>query len=527
MYNNGGKRTAKKGSSAKAGPSAQLSSSTRARADPTRTVGTANAVAAGIDLSRVAIMADRELDWIRQLAYGEAAAAEVERSRGADLAARKALSDARIAHWPDTTDARQNAFLQSRADEAEEAERRRVVLDELYAQQMAEERLARLAALELQRLRDDPRGRNAKSVLMLNEAIRAREQQIAFAASVQSTEAAENEAERNRMLMDLWGYTAEELQKKITARERNMAQKNHNLEAILFQIQERQQTRHDAKADGELVRQEAAEEARENTAEAAERRARDIAIGQDNAAVARHQRSEYAKLQGRIADTANDAAEAAAQERKVAHIARGVADRQQAKLDRFEEHKRAGIDLHAAQQSRHGPTRRTQDRFENTGVSFLSQMASGDTERTKRGKDSRRLLGESERAAAAAEADEAAAGSGRCYKRAEASASGFTSMDEERAYLAEMRLAPEAMRAEAAAKAAARREAALRIEAIQKLQSAEKREQSRRAVEAERESARRQQQQQAQGDAKYTAFIEAQLPADMDSYLRAKALQLE
>lgn len=525
MYNSSGKRGAGKAST---GSSAQLGTSTRARPDPKRVLGTANAVAAGLDLTRVGIMSDRELDWIRTLAFGAASADAQEQARAAEAARRKALSQARTANWTDTTEARQQAFLRAREEDKEAAERRKVALDELYAQQKEEERLAKIAAMELQRLREDPRGRNAKSALMLHEAIKAREEQLAFQASVKSAQAIANEQERNAMLMEQWGHTAEELQKRLAARELNMAEKNYNLEMVLYQIQERKQQRAEEKQEGERARAEAEEEARENAAEEAERKQRGEENNLYNKASAKPKLSKSGKLQERLQENAQDEANRLRQEAHMAEMKQAALERQQRKQEAFEQRKAVGLRQYEQDKATDSPKRRTQDRFEGKGESFLNRMAAGDVARTQHAKEARRQQVEEEKAATAAAVAAAAGGTpAKRYNKAEATASGFTSPAEEQAYLAEMRTLPETIRTEQAAEAAARKAEARRVEEIQKMQAEEKRERTRREVEAERANARQQRAYQAEEDARYRAFIASQIPDDMNPTLKAKAMKLE
>lgn len=519
----GGGAGGKRSSAAQAGAvssSAQLGASTRARTDPKRTLGTANAVAAGVDLSRVGIMSDRELGWIRSLAYGSAVADAQEQQRAAEMARRKAASDTHRARWQDTTEARNEAFLRARQEEKDDAERRKVALDELYAEQKEEARLAKIAALELQRLKDDPRGRNAKSAVLLNEVIKARDEQMAFLESVKDAQSIENEQDRNAMLMDLWGYNAEELRKRLAARERNMAEKQFNLEMVLFQIQERKQQRADDKLDGLHAKAEAEDEARENALEEAERKQREREAGLYNEACAGPKLKKVDKLQQRLKENAEDMANQQRQEESLAKLKQSALEMRLKKQAQFEERKRIGLQLYEAEKATDSPKRRTQDRFEGKPDSMFNKMAEEDAIRFKATKEARRKQVEEEMAADAVEAASR-------RNKAEATASGFTSFAEEQAYLAEMRALPEIVRAEQAQEEAARMAEAKRVEEIQKMQAAERRERKRREVETERDNARRQRDYQVEEDRKYREFLETQLPKDMNPILRAKAMQLE
>jgi hypothetical protein len=517
-----------------------LAVSTRARQDPRRRIGNGNAVAGGLDLTRVGVLSDRELAFFQRLAYAGSRSAEQQRqdARRQEEERRRELSKARTANWPDTIEARHDRFLQAQQDAKDAAEERQRVLDELYAEQLKEERQAMIAQQELAQLKDDPRGRNARSMKLLHETLKGREEQVAYKQHRKQEEEAAVADTQRELQLQAWGDRTEALQKKLEVRQRNMEEKNANLEMVLYQIDQRRRERAAEKQERVRVEQEAAEEQAEQEAEDAERRAREMANGAYNKARSRAALTKSQRLQERLADCAQDEAAMRAEEAKRDGLKKWVTDRQQQKQDAFEKRKEAGLQQYLDQAAPERlPTYRTQDVFERKGQSFLQRMHDGDEQRREQERQYRRTLQQQRReheegddGSANANGTTTGASASNTQQRrhgAATTAGGFLNAEEERAYVEEMRRYPEQIKAQEAKDAAARRAEATRIAEIQKLQAAEKRENARRAVEARREEARQQQERRVQEDERYGEYIDSIVPPDMNPTLYRKAKQLQ
>ncbi|KAK7195206.1 hypothetical protein NESM_000445600 [Novymonas esmeraldas] len=513
---------------------------TRARRDPLRRIGNGNAVASGLDMTRVGILSDRELAFFHRLAYAGSQAAEQQEhdARKQEEDRRRGLSKARTATWTDTIEARHDRFVQAQQDAKDAAEARQKVLDELYAEKLREEHQAILARQEMEELKEDPRGRNMRSMQLLHETLKAREEQLVYKDMLKKEEAAQNADAQRELQLRLWGDQAEKLQKALAVRQRNVEEKNANLETVLYQLEQRRQGRAEERADGVRVAGEAAEERAEQAEEDAQRRRRELENGAYNIAHSRTALTKSQKLQARVAETAKDEVVLHAEEAKVDAIKRWVTEHQEKKQAALEQRKAAGLQQYLDEATRENlPTYRTQDVFEQKGYSMLQRLSDGDAERRERQHDVRlemelhRRAVEEERAAeergeALASSSSGGGGGGAPRHRAATTAAGFLNKAEEKAYAEEMRGYPAQVRAQEAAEAAARRAEAVRVAHIQELQAAEKRENARRAVEARRDEARQQQAQQKADDARYRTYIDSVVPADMHPVLYRKATQL-
>ncbi|CAJ1041089.1 hypothetical protein NXY56_001587 [Leishmania guyanensis] len=512
---------------------------TRARKDPLRRIGNGNAVAGGLDMTRVGILSDRELAFFHRLAYAGSQAAEQQQrdARKQEEDRRRELSKARAAGWPNTIEARHDRFLQAQQDAKDATEARQRVLDELYAEQLKEEHKAIIARQELEALKEDPRGRHLRSMKMLHEALKGREEQVAYKQMLKREEEEQDANFQRECQLQLWGDQAEKLHKKLETRQRNMEEKNANLEIVLYQINQRREERAAQLQDRKRVDQEAAEERAEQLEEEAQRRARDLENGAYNEAHRRAALTKSQKLRTRVTENAKDEAALRAEEEKVDSLKRWVLEHQQKKQAAFEERKKAGLQRYLDEaRPENLPIYRTQDVFEQKGQSFLQRLYDSDANQKEK-QHIHRLEMEKERLeleeqkAAEARGDVGSGDgiNGESLRRhgAATTAAGFLNKAEEKAYMEEMRRYPEQLKAKEAEEAAARRAEALRIERIQKLQAAEKRENVHRAVEARRFEFQQQQAQQEADDARYRAYIDSVVPADMDPFLYRKATQLQ
>lgn len=482
---------------------------TRARRDPHRRTGNANAVAAGIDLTQVGVVGERELNWIRRLA--NETEGEIDAYLKREEERRKALSAARTANWADTKEAKHGEFIRSQAAAIEEAERRREELDALFAEQEREAHRARVAQLELKQLKEDPRGRNVHHMVMLHEAIKGREEQIAFEKSKVRDQLAEEQRELEEKMLKAWGEEAEERRKAIEVRQKNVEEKTTNLEAVMYQLEMRKKERAEEKARRAVVDQEALEERLENEEEERVRKQRDYENGMWNKEHARKAVTKHQRLDERIAQFAEDEKNRIREEAFLDNLRKSVEEKRRKKQEEFEKRKQEGLQAYLAEAGGPSPTYRTQEAFVKRGVNFVNMLAEANDQRMEKTKEDLKKSKEFE-------PDH--------HRKAEASASGFKDMEEEEAYLEEMRLLPEKVRAEEAQRAAQQKMEADRVARIQRMQAAEKKKHDRLQTENERENARRTRQQMEEDDKKYLEYLKGQIPKDMDPYLRERALRM-
>lgn len=494
--------------------SSQLGVSTRVRKDGKRKVGNANALAKGLDLTRVGIISDRELDWIIRLALEDDAANAVGDARRAEEERRKAASAARAAGWSDTIGNRHDRFLQSRQQQLEESEARKVALDALYAQQEEEERELVRSRAEAERMREDPRARNVKSMTMLNDAIKAREEQILYNKMKQQQDATDHEQEQLEIQRANWGHEVEEQRKRLEQRMRNVDEKNSNLEIVQFQIEQRRRELAALKDDRAYWAQEAADEEEENRIEKETVRAKERENGLYNKEHSRRAVTKHERLDERIAQHAVDDAEMRRQEEHLDQIKRDTAARMKKKQDEFDGRKQIGLEKYAAEVTPEAhPVYRTQERIAaQEDKNFLSKLYEADAERVQRTRETRLKQGDPDPSTLTH------------HRRAQATASGYVDKEEERRHLDEMRTYPQKLREEREAEALRKREEALQLEEELKQQAAERREQKRLEVEAAREALRREQEQEEQESAKFRDYIQSQLPEDIHPAIRKKAM---
>ncbi|ORC86080.1 uncharacterized protein TM35_000301200 [Trypanosoma theileri] len=494
---------------------------TRARVDPKRKVGLANAVAQGRLLYRVGILAESELYAIRHLANAIDDEDAHNAYRQQEDERRREASKARTNLWPDTLQAKQEAAIRRRQAEKEEEERRKNMLLELGAQQEEEERRQKQAQLALKLLKEDPRGRNVRSLVMLNEAIKDRENQIAFKNELKRKE--EEEARLEKELMDQGKdeYLAKEEQEKFDRRSRNVAEKNEHLQQMLFQIQERKKMRAEKKEGGEEARRAAEEEKQENLEALLENRELMARIHEYNRSIAKPPLSKHDRLLQRIQREEGDEAARALQEEKLESMKREVMEKMRRKQELSEKRREQGFLAFAAENERMQHKARTQEVFERRGVSMLERLAASEDRQRERQKEQRRQQVE-----ALKHPEEAEANDNGLTRRAAASQWGFIHDSEAEAYRQEMQAHPARVAAEREAEARERRAEAERLQRIHRLQAEERRENDRRTRADDMESRERQRQAMEEDDANYRAYIVSQLPDNMVPYLQTKAMQL-
>ncbi|KAF5217775.1 hypothetical protein TcYC6_0102580 [Trypanosoma cruzi] len=493
---------------------------TRARVDRRRKVGLANAVAQGRPLYRVGIISESEIADIRRLANADEGAFDAYRRE--EDARRREASKARTDLWPDTMQAKQEAFLRRRKDDKAEEERRANIILELDAQQQEEERRQRQAQLALKYLKEDPRGRNVRSLLMLDEAIKDREAQIAFKKEVKRQEA-ENEKEKQELLQREQGEKRlTEEQEKLARRSRNVEEKKSHLQQMLFQIAERKRMKAEKKEMLTEVNRGAEEEKQENQEELMMQKEKMVAVHAYNRSIAKPPLSKHDRLRRRIQQEEGDDAARELQEKKIEAMKRVPMERLKKKQELFENRKEQSWRMFEEENKAMRHKERTQDVFEQRGTSIIDSMAAGEERRKQEALEERRRRQEEFLRVTNGEVEEPPEG----VRRAATHRAGFMDDEEARQYQKEMRAHPARVLAEQQAEAAKRREEAELLQHIQRLQAAEKKENERREAEELVEARRRQREAMETDDEHYRTYVKSQLPSDMDPYLYAKAMKL-
>lgn len=482
---------------------------TRARQNPHRKVGNANAVSAGIDLTRVGILGESELLWIRCLANEREGAVDEYLRRKEE--ARKAASEAHKKLWSDTKEAKHDEFLRSQVAAEAEAERRREELDAFYFQQEEEERRLRMKQLELQHLKEDPRGRNVKHAMMLHDALKGRDEQIEFQRQKEDRRLEEEKRYLEEKQLKAWGEEAEERQRALLRRHKNMEEKAANLEAVIYQMHRRKEEVLEEQDRRAEVEREALEEKLENEEEARIRREKECENGLWNKEHARKAVTKHQRLDERIATFAVDEARRIKEEKYLDDLKKLVEEKRRKKQELIESRKQQGLEAYLREKILPSATFRTQDVFEKNGTNFVNAIADADDVRVRETKE---RLQQAKHVAP------------DTHRKAAVSANGFSTFEEEQEYLEEMRKLPEKVRAEEAAQAAQKRNEADRIAYIQKLQAEEKRKHDRMQVELERENARQRQRFMEEDDKRFMKYLKSQIPDDMPPILRAKALKM-
>lgn len=493
---------------------------TRARADRKRKVGLANVVARCRLLPRVGTMSDGELLAIRRLANADKNV--YERYRRDEDARRREASKARTALWPDTVHAKQEAFLLQRQKKKEEAEERENLLLELDAKQQEEERRQRQAQLALMQLKEDPRGRNVRSLMLLHEAMKDREMQLAFNKELRAKEEEEERVRREVMDREFNEYSLKLGKEKLDRCSRNVAEKNSHLQQMLFQIQERKQQRAEQKESLEEVKHAAEEEAEDNAEELREQRRKMAAVHAHNRSVAKPPLTKRDRLLQRIERDKDVDELLALHEEKLNAMKRVPLERWQKKQAWFERCKEESRKLFEEENEKMRHKERTQDVFELRGTNMIDAMAAMEDRRKEEALEKRHRSREEFLRVAEGFVEELPEG----VRRAEAHRAGFTNDEEAREYQIAMRAHPATVRAEQQAEAARRREEAERVRRIQRLQAAEKRENERREAEEMVEAQRRQLEAMEEDNERYRVYVKSQVPTDMDPYLYDKAMKL-
>ncbi|CCW66783.1 unnamed protein product [Phytomonas sp. Hart1] len=505
---------------------------TRARVDPQRRVGLANAVASGLDLSLVGVIGEGELTAIRRLADEEVMKEKMEIERAAREATRRAASSAKRAGWPDTLEARRANFLKEQERKADEAAERKRVLDELYILQMEAQRQESIARLVMKNRSEDPRGRNVKSMKMLHEAMKGREEQIAFKKLANDEERDASRKEALELQQKLWGDAAEATHLKLVTRQRNMEEKLANMEKVAEQITQRRQQRKDEKNERQNIEKEAAEEREENEMEEAVKLAKMDEVNTFNAKHAKPYLTPTLRYRQLIADREQNGGggvELISDKRKNETLAR-----ERAKREAFEKRKEIGLTKYAEINAKPNPTHRTQDVFEEKFPSFLNQMESNEDTRLREKKEVRqKLQKESE------EVKELNKNLGSLKKmrqhrlmtsehpKAEITPYDFFSKEEEKAYSAERLRQAEKFRMEEAEEKAALQASVEALKAAQKQQADERSRKAREEKEMERLNVKREIEEMAADDAKYIEYIRSQIPSNMHPALVGKATRMK
>ncbi|RNF06271.1 hypothetical protein TraAM80_04147 [Trypanosoma rangeli] len=493
---------------------------TRARVDLQRKVGLANAVAQGRLPCHVGIMSESDLNAIRGIANADEGAYDAYRRQ--EDARRREASAARTALWPDTMQAKQEKFIRRHKEAKLDEERRANLLLEMEAQLQAEERKQRQAQLALKYLKEDPRGRNVRSVTMLHEAIKDREAQIAFKNELKRQEEVNAKEEQELLQREQNRNHEREEKEKFAQRARNVEEKNSHLQQMLFQIAERKKMRAEQKEMLADVNRGAEEEIQDNLEEARVQREKIVAVHEYNRSIAQPPLTKHDRLRQRIKREEGDDAARALQDEKVDAMKRVPMERLKKKQQWFDQCKERAQLAFAKENEEMQHKERTQSVFERCGTNLMVNMAADEERRKQEALEERHRRREEFLRAANGEVEELPEG----VRRAATHCAGFMNEEEAREYQKEMQTHPARVLAEQKAEAAKRREEAELLQHIHRLQASEKKENDRREAEELVEARRRQKEAMEEDDELYRAYVKSQLPSDMDPYLYAKAMNL-
>ncbi|KAG8344599.1 hypothetical protein TRVL_04577 [Trypanosoma vivax] len=496
---------------------------TRARVDPKRKFGLANAVALGKLVHRTSIMGESELEAIRRLlsadndTYGEYRRSVDEQ--------RLEASRARTANWLDTVDAKREAFIRRRQEEKEEEVRRKNVLIELSKQQMIEERRQKQAHLALKLMNEDPRSRNVRSILLLDAALKDRDAQLAFKAHLKEKEEEERKKELETILTGLEDHITKEQQEKMDRISRNVDEKNSHLQQMLYQIEERRKNRAEEKKGRAEVERLAEEERIENMEELEEARKKIKAVNEYNRSIAKPFMTKHDRLRKRIKEEENDNSNRRLQEDRIAALKAKANERIANRLKNFEKAKEISFKACEAEQARMLHKERTQDYFEEHGISMIEQLASREDERLQEMMEERKRLEQIMRRRAEGDFEDEKLP--ETVWRAATHRAGFSNEEEARAYQLQMQKHPALVKQEQLELAAKMRAEGELLQRIHKLQTAERRENEELEKKRNEEEWKMWQEAMHDDDSRYLAFVKSQLPANMNPYLREKALELK
>ncbi|CCW61837.1 unnamed protein product [Phytomonas sp. EM1] len=193
-----------------------------------------------------------------------------------------------------------------------------------------------------------------------------------------------------------------------------------------------------------------------------------------------------------------------------------------AKREAFEQRKAIGLARYTELHAQPGPTERTQDLFAEKFPSFLDQIESGEDARRRTARSA------SESRSHAREAGGVnGLSSSSPPRKAEATAFGFFSVEEEKAYLADQRRRAGELREAEVAEKAALRASTTALKAFQKQQAEERSRRMQEEKAAERAGAQQHLADMAADDAQYLDYIRSQIPPDMHPVLVEKAMRMD
>nr|CCC94966.1 unnamed protein product [Trypanosoma congolense IL3000] len=493
---------------------------TRARVDPKRRFGLANAVARGETLRRLCVMSESELFNIRHLLTADEDPYGAYR-RQMD-AQRTESSKAHTANWPDTVQAKQEAFLRLSKQEKEDEDRRKLMMIEFNRQQQEEEQRQKQAHMALKLLKEDPRSQRVRSFVLLDEALKDRDLQIATRAHFREMEEKRRKEEHQSSLVGVHDHEVKELKDKHDRISREVDLKNEHLKQMLFQISERKKLRAEHKEEAKAVKVAAEEEERERLEEIMETKRKMLEADKYNRSVAKQKPSKHDRLLERIEKDKLDEAERVKQEQMLDNMKKNAQERIRRRRQHFEEAKRIGEIAFINEQDIVQYIPKTQEVFEKCAVDLVNQMARNEDIRKEKAREVQQQLKEELHRRNMGETEQ----QDRYVVKAEAHRAGFMNNEEARAYQLEMQKHPEKVRMEQRAEAERLRREAGILQTIHRLQAAERKENERREVALGVEEQRMVEEAAKEDRERYRAYVESQLPSDMNPYLRRKAMEL-
>lgn len=512
--------------------------SQRVRYDPTRKRGNENALAQGIDMTTVTVLGHQELQRIRRVAYDDEGAAQAAQ-RASEEARRKQCSEARSEHWPGTHDAELAKFYTTQAEEQEETQRRLREIDELHRLQKEARRQEVCNRALLQRLREDPRGRQTQEMVHLHEAMKYNERQVAMQAEEAKQRSLDEKMERERTGESMWGDTTDAMRQKLEQRERNMAEKIANLSMVTLQKDLRRAAKAAEREELLAAQREEKEAAQAEEAESAARKQEQLRCDAFNRAHALPMMSRAQRLQQRVERDKNVQNELAREEAKTESMHRRARAQIDTRRDALSRRQGAAMETWREVKAESDRTERAQCAFTRPEVtSFVDrierdcQARVDQQQRTQASRLAEQTACHSTSSSSPAMdgAERANASDGgamlRHRRTAAATAGGFLSVEEENAYVAEMKLHPARMQEEERAAAAERRARAVRLADEQRLQAETKRALVQRGREAAVTERRLDESRAVKDDEEYRAYVEKQLPADIPPVMRKKALNM-
>lgn len=319
-------------------------------------------------------------------------------------------------------------------------------------------------------------------------------------------------------------HILKEQQEKYDRIAREVDLKNNHLQQMMFQIAERKKLKALSKDDAIEAKRAAEEEEQENLEEFMDMRKKMAEVDKYNRSIAKPPLSKHGRLLERIKRDELEEKEHSRQEQALEEAKKDIKARIERKREYFE---RAKEISHKAFEAEHRATQQiaqTQDVFEKRWTDMVGRMAADDDARKQQMVEERRRKAEELRRRTMGEVEPEVLPEN--IRKAQTHRAGFMDDEEARAYQLEMRKHPERVRMEQRLEAERLRREAELLQHIHKLQAEERKENERREEAMELEAQRLLEEAVKEDEERYRAYVESQLPANMNPYLRQKAMEL-